>query len=86
MVPDDDTATALVSLDDDVIVTAPEISEGDIIQELRDHQEQREDKENNNEISIEEIFDPVEEKPPRSVIASAIDPLMPPCLVTKACK
>ena len=30
MVPDDVTATALVSLDDDVIATAPEISEGDI--------------------------------------------------------
>ena len=32
MVPDDVTATALVSLDDDVIATAPEISEGDIIE------------------------------------------------------
>ena len=75
MAPDDVTATALVSLDDDVIATEPEISEGDIIHELRDHQEQGEDKENNNEISIEEIFDPVEEKPSRSVIASALDPL-----------
>ena len=35
MVPDDVTATALVSLDDDVIATATEISEGDIIEELR---------------------------------------------------
>ena len=35
MVPDDVTATALVSLDDDVIATAPEISEGDIIEELK---------------------------------------------------
>ena len=36
MVPDDVTATALVSLDNDVIATAPEISEGNI-EELRDH-------------------------------------------------
>ena len=36
MVPDDVTATALVSLNDDVIATAPEISESDIIEELRD--------------------------------------------------
>ena len=35
MVPDDVTATALVSLND-VIATAPEISESDIIEELRD--------------------------------------------------
>ena len=34
MVPDDVTATALLSLDD-VIATAPEISEGDIIEELK---------------------------------------------------
>ena len=40
MVPDDVTAaTALVSLDDNVIATAPEISEGDIIEELRACQE-----------------------------------------------
>ena len=38
MVPDDVTATSLVSLDDDVITTTPEISEGDIIEELRDRQ------------------------------------------------
>ena len=36
MVLDDVTATALVSLDNDVIATAPEISEGNI-EELRDH-------------------------------------------------
>ena len=39
MVLDDVTATALVSLDNDVIATAPEISEGEIIEELRDCQE-----------------------------------------------
>ena len=59
MVPDDVTATALVSLDDGVIATAPEISEGDIIEELRDRQEQGEEEKNGDEISIEEIFDPV---------------------------
>ena len=75
MVPDDVTATALVSLDDNVIATAPEISEGDIIEELRDRQEQGEEKENDDEISIEEIFDPVMEKPSRSAIESALDDL-----------
>ena len=38
MVPDDVTVTALVSLNDDVTVTAPEISEGDIIEKQRDRQ------------------------------------------------
>ena len=66
MLPDDVTATALVSLDDDVIATTPEISEGDIIQQLWDHQEQGEEEENDDEISIEEIFDPVVEKPSKS--------------------
>ena len=55
MVLDDVTATALVSLDDDVIATAPKISEGDIIEELRNGQEQGEEEENDDEISIEKI-------------------------------
>ena len=75
MVPDDVTATALVSLDDDVFATAPVISEGDIIEELRDCQEQGEEEENDDEISIEEIFDPVVEKSSRSAIESALDDL-----------
>ena len=75
MVPDDVRATALVSLDDDIIATAPEISEGDIIEELRDRQEQGEEEENDDEISIEEIFDRVVEKPSRSAIESALDDL-----------
>ena len=75
VVPDDVTATALVSLDDDVIPTAPEISEGDIIEELRDRQEQGEEEENDDEISIEVIFDPVVEKPSRSAMESALDDL-----------
>ena len=75
MVLDDVTATALVSLDDDVIATAPEISEGNIIEELMDRQEQGEEEENDDEISIEEIFDPVVEKPLRSTIESALDDL-----------
>ena len=73
MVSNDVTATALVILDDDVIATAPEISEGDIIEELRDRQEQGEEEENDDEISIEEIFDPVVEKTSRSVIESALN-------------
>ena len=75
MVPDDVTATALVSLDDDVIATAPEISEGDIIEELRDRQEQGEEEENDDEISVEEMFDPVVEKLSRSATESALDDL-----------
>ena len=69
------TATALVSLDDDVIATAPEISEGDIIEELRACQEPGEGEESDDEISIEEIFDPVVEKPSRSATESALDDL-----------
>ena len=75
MVPDDVTATALVSLDDDVIATAPEISEGDAIEELRACQETGEGEESDDEISIEEIFDPVMEKPSRSAIEFALDEL-----------
>ena len=75
MVQDDVTATALVSLDDDVIATTPETSEGDIIEELRACQEPGEGEENDDEISIEEIFDPVVEKPSRSAIESALDDL-----------
>ena len=75
MVPDDVTATALVSLDDDVTATVTEISEGDIIEELRDLQEQGEEEENDDEISIEEILDPLMEKPSGSAIESALDDL-----------
>ena len=76
MVPDDVTAaTALVSLDDNVIATAPEISEGDIIEELRACQEPGEGEESDDEISIEEIFDSVVKKPSRSAIESALDDL-----------
>ena len=75
MVPDDVTATALVSLDDDVIATAPEITEGDIIEELRACQEPAEGEESDDEISIEEIFDPVVEKPSRLAIEFALDDL-----------
>ena len=75
MVPDDVTVTALVSLRDDVIATALKISEGDIIEELRDRQEQGEEEENDDEISIEEIFGPVVKKASRSAIESALDDL-----------
>ena len=49
----------MTSLDDDVIATAPEISEGDVIEELRACQKPGADEESDDEISIEEIFDPV---------------------------
>ena len=73
IVPDDVTATALVSLDVDVIASALEISEGDITEELRDRQEQGEEEENDDETSNEEIFDPVVQKSWRSAIESALD-------------
>ena len=73
--PDDVTGTALVSLNDDFIATAPKISVGDIIEELADHQEQGEEEENDDEISIEEIFDPAVKKLLRSTIESALDDL-----------
>ena len=75
MVLDDVTSTALVSLDDNVIATTPEISENDIIEELRDRKEQGEEEENDDEISIEEILDPVVEKLSRSAFESALDDL-----------
>jgi len=76
MVPDNVTATTLVSLDDEVITTAPEISDNDIIEEIRDHQQQGDDEESDDDDpSIEEIIDPVVEKPSRSAIESAIDAL-----------
>ena len=75
MVRDDITATALVSLNDDVIATAPKISEGDITEDLRDCQIQGEEEKNDYEISIEEIFDHVMEKPSRSAIEFALDAL-----------
>ena len=75
MVPDDVTATALMSLDDDVTATAPEISEADVIEELRACQQPGEGEESDDEISIEEIFDLVVEKPSRSAIESALDVL-----------
>ena len=62
-------------MDSDAIATAPKIPEGDTIEELRDCQEQGEEEKNNDEISIEEIFDPVVEKPSRSAIESAFDDL-----------
>ena len=66
MVLDDVTATALASLDDNVIATAPEISEGDIVKELRGRRNKEGEGEDNNDvISIEEIFDPVVQKPSR---------------------
>ena len=76
MVPDDVTATALVSVDDQVITTAPEISYEDIIEEINDLQQQGDEEESDDEdITIEENIDPVVEKPSRPVTESAIDAL-----------
>ena len=73
MAPDDVTTTDLVSLDDNVIATAPEISDDDIIEELRDKQ-QGDEEDSDDEISSEDV-DPVVEEPSRSAIESAIDAL-----------
>lgn len=43
MVPNDVTATALVSLDDDVIATAPEMNEDDIVSRLKNQEKEEEE-------------------------------------------
>jgi len=74
MVPNDVTATALVSLDDDVIATAPEMNEDDIVSRLK-NQENEEEESGDEEIQGGEMFDPVAEKPSRSAIESALEVL-----------
>ncbi|XP_037781980.1 jerky protein-like [Penaeus monodon] len=67
MVPNDVTATALVSLDDDVIATVPEMNEDDIVSRLK-NQENEEEESGDEEIQGGEMFDLVAEKPSRSAI------------------
>ncbi|XP_037774932.1 tigger transposable element-derived protein 7-like [Penaeus monodon] len=43
MVPNDVTVTALVSLDDDVIATAPEMNEDDIVSRLKNQEKEEEE-------------------------------------------
>lgn len=71
MVPDDVTVITLVSLDDDIIATAPEISKAVIVKEFRNGQENDEEEESDDDASIKKIFVPVVEKPSRSEIESA---------------
>ena len=78
MVPEDVTTDSIVSLDDDVIATTPEIAENDIIRELcLSQQTEVEEEENDNvdENSSEELFDQSLEKPLRSKVESALDVL-----------
>ena len=75
MVQNDVTATALVSLDNGVMGAAPKISEGDIIEELRHRKEEDEKVQNNDDILIEEILDPVVEMASRLMIESTLDDL-----------
>lgn len=81
MVLDDVTATTLMSLDDNVIATALRILEADIVEEIRNRQE---NDDSNDEVLDKEIFDPVVEKPSRSEFESALNVLkILPCLATK---
>ncbi|XP_037783522.1 tigger transposable element-derived protein 6-like [Penaeus monodon] len=72
MVPNDVTATALVSLDDDVIATAPEMNEDDIVSRLKNQENEEEE---SGDEEIQEMFDPVAEKPSRSATESALEVL-----------
>ena len=69
MVPEDVTVESIVSLDDDVIATAPEIAESDI-EEIEEEEYDDDDKN-----SIEESFDQSQEKPSRSKVESVRDVL-----------
>lgn len=71
LVPNNVTATEFVSLDDDVIVTAPEISEADIVEEIKGDQGKDGEEESDHEVSVEEVL----EKPSRSDIETALDVL-----------
>ena len=78
MVPEDVTAESIVSVDDDVIATIPEIAESDILKELCLCQQTEVEEEENNdddENSIEESFDQSQEKPSRLKVESALDVL-----------
>ncbi|XP_063598706.1 tigger transposable element-derived protein 6-like [Penaeus indicus] len=74
MVPNDVTATALLSLDDDDSAKAPEMNEDDIVSRLK-NQENEEEESGDEEIQGGEMFDPVAEKPSRSAIESALEVL-----------
>ena len=75
MLSEDVTAESIVNLDDNVIATAPEIAQSDIMQELcLSQQTEIEEEENDydDESSIEESLDQSQEKSSRSKVESAL--------------
>ena len=83
MVPEDVTAESIVSLDSDIIASASEIPESDIIDELclsQQTEAEEEEYDDDNENQIEESFDQSRKKASRWKFESALDVLkMPPC-------
>ena len=88
--PEDVTAERIVNLDNDVIASAPEIAESDIIDELYLSQQtevEEEENDNDGENPIEESFDQSQEKPSRSKVELPPDLLMmPTCTAIKEMK
>ena len=83
MVPEDVTAESIISLDGDVIGSASEIPESDVIDELFLSQQtevKEEEYDDDSENQIEESFDQSRKKPSRWKFESALDVLkMSPC-------
>ena len=78
MVSEDITAESIVSLDNAVIATAPEITESDIIEESCLSQQtgvEEDENDDDDENSIDESFNQSQEKPSRSKVKSALDVL-----------
>ena len=76
MLPEDVTAESIVSLDDDVIVITPEITERDIIEDLSTSQQpeiEEEENDDKDENPIDESFDQSQAKPSRSEVESALN-------------
>ena len=88
--PEDVTAERIVNLDNNVIASAPEIAESDIIDELCLFQQTEVEEEENyddDENPIEESFDQSQEMPSRSKVEFAPDVLkMPTCTAIKEMK
>ena len=73
LVPNDLSANDLVTLDDEVIATAPQISNEDIIDEFRKSQD--DEAEDDGSDMEDDSFDIVFEKPSRSKVECSIDVL-----------
>ena len=78
MVPEDFTAENIVSLDGDIIASALEIGQNDVIDELCLSQQtevEEEENDDDDKNSIKELLNQSQEKSSRSKIESALDVL-----------